>query len=104
MTKEEAIKILERKIECMEDGAIYCDFGIDKEVFRMAIEALKQETILDKIKAEIVELDNKLCQQSLLDNKFCPQVFLSEDVDRKVHRTYKECIEIIDKYKAESEE
>lgn len=51
-----------------------------------------QENVLDKIRAEIEELDNKVCQQ-----------FLIEDVDKEVHRTYRECIDIIDKYKAESE-
>lgn len=55
-------------------------------------EALEQEPILDKIRAEILELDNKVCQQ-----------FLIEDVDKEVHHTYRECIGIIDKYKAESE-
>lgn len=52
-----------------------------------------QEDVLDKIRAEIEELDNKVCQQ-----------FLIEDIDKEVHRTYRECIDILDKYKAESED
>lgn len=48
--------------------------------------------VLDKIRAEIIELDNKVCQQ-----------FLIEDVDKEVHRAYQNCLDIIDKYKAEKE-
>ncbi len=54
------------------------------------LEELKQESIIDKIRAEIKELDNKVCQQ-----------FLIEDVDKEVHHAYQDCLGIIDK--AESE-
>lgn len=48
--------------------------------------------VLDKLRVEIEELDNKVCQQ-----------FLIEDVDKEVHHAYQNCLEIIDNYKAESE-
>ena len=50
------------------------------------------KSVLNKIRAEIMELDKKVCQQ-----------FLIEDVDKEVHHTYQECLKILDKYKAESE-
>lgn len=55
MTGEEAIEILERKIATMEDGAICCNYGIDKEVFKMSIEAIKQNMLTKDsfIEAEI---------------------------------------------------
>lgn len=85
---EQTIKDIDRAFKALEER----DELLDK---------IKEERneLLNKIKAEIVELDNKLCQQSLSDNKFCPQVFLSEDIDRKIHRAYRECISIINKYK-----
>ncbi len=44
--------------------------------------------VLDKIRAEIVELDKKVCQQ-----------FLIEDVDKEVHHAYQDFLKIIGKYK-----
>jgi hypothetical protein len=42
MTKEDAVKIFESKLETMENGAICCNFGErDKEAFKLAIQALK---------------------------------------------------------------
>lgn len=49
---------------------------------------IEQEPVLDKIRAEITELDNKVCRQ-----------FLIEDVDKEVHHTYRNCLNIIDKYR-----
>lgn len=43
MKREEAIKTLKAKIDTMEDGAICCNYGNDKEVFNMATKALEQE-------------------------------------------------------------
>lgn len=51
------------------------------------------KSVLNKIRAEIMELDKKVCQQ-----------FLIEDVDKEVHHTYQECLKILDKYSAEVEE
>ena len=51
------------------------------------------KSVLEQIRAEIEKLDDKVCQQ-----------FLIEDIDKEVHHTYRECIEIIDKYKVKSEE
>ena len=49
--------------------------------------------VLEKIRAEITELDNEVCKR-----------FLIEDIDKEVHHTYQECLNIIDKYKSESED
>lgn len=47
---------------------------------------------LDRIRAKITELDNKVCQQ-----------FLIEDADKDVHHAYQDCLKIIDECKAEIE-
>lgn len=54
MTREEAIKILKAKINTMEDGAICCNYGNDKEVFDMAIKALEQEPCEDCVSRQAV--------------------------------------------------
>ena len=59
----------------------------DKDYKRLC-KALDNENMLEQIRNEIQALDDKLCQQ-----------FLIEDIDREVHRTYRECIGIIDKYR-----
>ena len=43
MTREEAIKIFKDKIKTMEHGAVCCNYGIDKDAFTLAIQALEQE-------------------------------------------------------------
>ena len=43
MTREEAIKIFKDKIKTMEHGAVCCNYGIDKDAFILAIQALEQE-------------------------------------------------------------
>ena len=75
MTREEAIKILK-----FEQG-YFCDFKgcQEQQAYAMAIKALDQEFVLDKIRAEIIELRSKQNVGVL------------------------ECLDIIDKSKAESE-
>lgn len=51
-------------------------------------ETLEREDVLNKVVAEIQELDNKVCRQ-----------FLIEDVDKEVHRAYQDCLRIINKYR-----
>lgn len=59
------------------------EYFLRKE-FELKIDKLQRQ--FDKIRAEIAELDNKVCQQ-----------FLIEDVDKEVHRAYQDCLDIIDK-------
>lgn len=54
MTREEAIKIFKDKIKTMEHGAICCNFGIDKDAFLLAIQALEQEPCKDAISRKAV--------------------------------------------------
>lgn len=70
MTREEAIAYFKDMNECT--------YG-DVEPIQMAIKVLEQEPVLDKIRAEIVELRSKQNVGVL------------------------ECLDIIDKYKAEME-
>lgn len=107
MNREEAINFGEMWLELHEDAQGSNTY----EFFKFAVEALKQTAaqpmveidlyslvnqtyikreVLDKIKAEIVELDDKLCQH-----------FLIEDADHEVHQAYTECIYIVDKYRTE---
>ena len=84
MTREEAIEII-RNYDVY--GCGYCHQGGDEveEAFDMAIKALKQEPIIDKIRAELEELRH-----------YYP---MGHDYQLAITR----CIAVIDKYKAESE-
>lgn len=102
MNNQEAIRIL----NCvLEEWVIDDDVSIPREeALRLAINALSEPFInkpcisegvchedkikmIEDIKAEIKELDNKVCRQWLI-----------EDIDKEVHRTYQECLGIIDKH------
>lgn len=54
MTREEAIKIFQDKIKTMEDGAICCNYGIDKDAFTLVIQLLKEESCEDAISRQAV--------------------------------------------------
>lgn len=86
MTREEAISWLEPFIWYEgEDVPIY---GTDIEAIHIAIKALKQEPILDKIRAEI--MDTGAFEQEVMGyTEFLAGI------------NY--CLGVIDKYKAESE-
>lgn len=95
MTREEAIaRIKDHKIihKMAEPRAIYIS-----EAFDMAIKALEQEPILNKIRAEIKQTTSRYC---ISRERGCSgQVEWS---DRLIKES--EVLEIIDKYKAESED
>lgn len=84
MTREEAIKWLK------EHHSIDLNTQDDK-AHKMAIKALEQESILDKISAEIEEYNN---------NTWRPE---GSSLGNAGWWACNKCIEIIDKYKAESE-
>ena len=75
MTKEEAIEDLLRH---------YTGKSTD-----MAIKALEQTEVLDKIRAEIMDFEEEL--------------FHRPNTDYSDYAAVRHCVEIIDKYKAESE-
>lgn len=97
MTREEAIKIFRKEIECLshtkcEDCILEkaCDpmntTPYDSEyieAYNMAIKALEQESILDKIYVEIEELQRDMLYASKVE--------------------FNDIYKIIDKYKAETE-
>lgn len=86
MTEEEAIKILE---EIIDEGWLISDF--DKctaiDACEMAIKALRQELVLDKIRAEIEE-----------------HAKINQHLNTDRARALCWCLDVIDRYKAESEE
>ena len=95
MTKEVAEKIVRGitdKIECntadIDDWAEFWGFTKEEyeEFLDMAIKALKQEPVLDKIRAEIEQTSETI------------DGFLMHDGTKKT------VLKIIDKYKAESED
>ena len=68
----------------------YLKYGLMPEwVWDMAIKALEQETYLDKIRAEISDFEE--------------EVFNRPNTDYSDYAAVRHCLEIIDKYKAESE-
>ena len=85
MTREEKIAILKDII----DGEIIHP-QVRKDVGIWAIKALEQEPILDKIRAEIMDFEEEL--------------FHRPNTDYSDYSAVRYCVEIIDKYKAESEE
>lgn len=84
MTREEAIKKIKKVVE---ESVIFED---ELEAFDMAIQALEQEPILDKIRAEIMDFEEEL--------------FHRPNTDYSDYSAVRYCVEIIDKYKAESED
>ena len=91
MVREEAIERLKRKIDCIENGALCSDFGSDKEVFDMAIEALEQEPVLDIIREEI--------EQASYEYDFEYGDYIGEDTRKKRIINTNMALEIIDKYR-----
>ena len=87
MTREEAISWLEPFI--WHEGEDVPIYDTDIEAIHMAIKALKQELILDKIRVEIEQLRLHKAQFLTNDNKVC--------IDSQ------EVFNILDKYKVESE-
>jgi hypothetical protein len=87
MTREEAIKQLSDAEHCLAGHGDLWD--VDMEAFDMAIKALKQDSILGKIKADIAmyEADCRLSG----DEEPCKQC--TDNVFGSIYR-------IIDKYKA----
>ena len=98
MTKDEAIAIIRKEYLCVdrdcdiERNCGKCDLMIPSkepilEAYKMALKALEQEPILDKIRAEIMRLQTY-------------KMFGGEDT---VYVEHEDILAIIDKYKAESE-
>ena len=79
MTEEEAKK----KLEEMQE--YYCFNESELDALDVAIQVLEQESVLDKIKAEIKELSKE------------PAYYIPN------YDAYKKALDIIEKYKAESE-
>lgn len=91
MTREEAIRLIKDHIDVYvvchgeEDRVAVSIDNVDVEAFDMAIKALEQELVLDKIRAEITDW-----QTDIHDNEYD-----AETHDFVFERIY----EIIDEYK-----
>lgn len=85
MTIEEVIDLLKK--DKSQRGKCFVSDALDIAINILEQEPVIKEVALEKIRKEITELDNEVCQR-----------FLIEDIDKEVHNTYQECLEIIDKY------
>ena len=88
MIREEAIEWLNRELKVWEKDCL--SKHPIKEALSVAIKALEQEPILDKIRAEIMSLDY-IDEDKYEGTSISPMIY-RDDV-----------LEIIDKYKGESE-
>lgn len=120
MTREEAVKMLRAKLYCIEldtRGARDCNeqncdncpynyeqgnMGEQKQALDMAIKALEQESVINKIREEI--------KAKIEQEEFARSVFIHEEKNTARAKqcegriiAYNNVIKIIDKYKTESE-
>lgn len=98
MTREEAIKVLEMFLHKQCDlGRTEFAYDADTvwEAVNMASKALKQETVLDKIRAEIEQV---IREETVVDCSGGEYERIVSTIDLD------DVLEILDKYKAESEE
>lgn len=96
LTVEEAKKLLyaEWKREVQKDNSN----NRLLVAYKMAIKALEQEPVLDKIRAEILD-----CLKALDEvEKSGLSIYLPNEISGR-RLTYQQCLGFIDKYKAESE-
>ena len=102
MTREEAIKMLRgMKADNLNLNDLYTR---DKyEALVMAIKALEQEPVLDKIRAEIAEYGS-ICVEYKLTLTDRRDKDIEQLVTDVLKQAKKQVLEIIDKYKAESED
>ena len=97
MTNKEAITILEDKQAKFSEE--YIDYGGVNEAYKMAIQALEQMDVLDKISAEIMDCLNALDEIE----KTGVNIYLPNEISGR-RLTYQQCLKFIDKYKIESED
>ena len=93
MTREEAKEIVEQQLEGLINNPLVILDERYIEAERMAIKALEQEPILDKIRAEIENHCGLIKEDHCRYCSYCNSVM-----------GVREILEIIDKYKAESED
>ena len=90
MTRDDAIRIIRKMLACT-DLSVRANLNADMvDACHLAIKALEQEPVLDKIRAEIEDLD------FFYDNDYSSS---NKDAMFKCN----EVLAIFDKYKAESE-
>ena len=89
MTREEAKKIIFYQWQSFLEHNI--DYAGISEAYKMAIKALEQESVIDKIRAEIDLLSDSKCDGNTVT------IYSWNGMKGKV-------FDIIDKYKAESED
>ena len=99
MTKDEAIKYLNEFIVLKKISNITEEKAI--ECFKLAVEALEQESVLDKVRNEIAECGSIWVAYAITGHS-------DRDIENLIEGVLKQAKEqvlnIIDKYRAESEE
>lgn len=101
MTREEAIKVI-RKMLAYTDLSVRANLTADMvDACHLAIKALEQEPKLDKIRADIAEYGSIWVEYKITGKRDKDIEQLVSDV---LSQAKKQVLEIIDKYKAESED
>jgi len=99
MTKDEAIKYLNEFIVLKKISNITEEKAI--ECFKLAVEALEQESVLDKVRNEIAECGSIWVAYAITGHS-------DRDIENLIEGVLKQAKEqvlnIIDKYRTESEE
>ena len=99
MTKEEARHWLKIELKTWEDES-KSKHPI-KEALGIAIEALEQEPVIDKIRAEIAEYGS-ICAEYKITGRSDKDI--EQLVTDVLKQAKKQVLDVIDKYKAESED
>jgi len=99
MTKDEAIKYLNEFIVLKKISNITEEKAI--ECFKLAVEALEQESVLDKVRNEIAECGSIWVAYAITGHSDRDIENLIEDV---LKQAKEQVLNIIDKYRTESEE
>ena len=99
MTKDEAIKYLNEFIVLKKISNITEEKAI--ECFKLAVEALEQESVLDKVRNEIAECGSIWVAYAITGHS-------DRDIENLIEGVLKQAkeqvLDIIDKYRTESEE
>lgn len=99
MTKKDAIDII--KSECYVFNPLNFDRStMVNNALDMAVKALEKEPILDKLRAEIAEYDSIWVEYKITGRRDKDIEQLVSDV---LSQAKKQVLEVIDKYKSESE-
>ena len=102
MTREEAIKIIRKMLACT-DLTVRANLNADMvSACNFAIKELEQEPVLDKLRAEIAEYGSIMVSYAITKDTKTDKG-IEKLVSDVLKQAKEQVLQIIDKYKAESE-